>query len=233
MLRKENNLFIYLLMFSSCSHENKSNKYIEDNFGNYKNEFYLIKDSVKKYSESMLEDYTGEYMWHWIIDSLVCVNSSKDKLISISVISTGICKDCKSDEVIMMLGKKINKQWYFFQGGGTLIVPRDMYGKDEYHPLSFHELSQIARKEMFGENCLIKKDGEWIVNDEWVNSHFYNNGFYSFGKHREKGVVYPDEYFEMPRDKAKFDSVHWSLILDKWNHKIDTTEIKKQTDNYN
>ena len=71
------------------------------------------------------------------------------------------------------------------------------------------------------------------MNDEWVNSHFYNNGFYTFGKHREKGLVSPDEYFKMPRDKAKFDSVHWSLILDKWNHKIDTNKFKKQTDNYN
>lgn len=218
MLRKENNLFIYLFfclfIFLSCLRENKSNKYIEDNFESFENEFYLIKDSVKKYSESILEDYSGEYMWHWIIDSLVCLNSSNDKLIAVSIISTGSCKDCKSDEVVMMLGKKINNFWYFFQGS-TLIVPRDLYGKDEYHPLSFHELSQIARKEMFGENCLIKKDGKWIVNDKWVDYYFYNSGVCGHCITKEQ-----------------FDSAHWVQINRKWKHKIDTTEFKKQSGNY-
>ena len=98
---------------------------------------------------------------------------------------------------------------------GSLVVPRDMYSKDENHPLSFRELSQIARKEMFGKKCLIKKDGEWIVNDVWVDSYFYNVGVCFHCKTKEQ-----------------FDSAHWQAITNKWKHKFDTNEYKKQSKNY-
>ena len=94
-----------------------------------------------------------------------------------------------------------------FKGGGTLIIPRDMYGKDEMHPLSFHELSQIARKEMM-ESALVKKNGEYVVSDKWVDDHFYQIGY---GKYD---------------NRASYDSIHWMLIQRKWKEKIDTNEYK-------
>jgi hypothetical protein len=88
-----------------------------------------------------------------------------------------------------------------------------MYGKDEMHPLTFHELSQIGRKN-FLESSLIKNAaGEYVVNDKWIDAHFYNNGFALKG-------------WDIIKDKVKCDSVHWYDILHKWKEKIDTNEYK-------
>lgn len=64
------------------------------------------------------------------------------------------------------------------------------------------------------------------MNDKWIDEHFYNAGYDSFTHHRKPGMVSPGEEYQMPRDKAKTDSVHWWLITDKWKHKIDTNEYK-------
>ncbi len=234
MLAKNNlftYLFICLIIQTSCSKKNKQDNYVDSKFEKYQKEYLIAGDSLQFYAYSLLSEFKGEYMWSWQIDSLICLNSKNDKLFTTVNLSSGVNKDAVSDEIIELLGKKIKNKWYFMHGS-ALVIPRNMYSKDEMHPLSFHELSQIARKEMFGENALIKKDGEYIVNDAWVEEHFYNNGFYTFGKHKTPGMVTPEEYFKMPRDKEKFDSVHWSLILDKWNHKFDTSEYKKQQQNY-
>jgi hypothetical protein len=139
---------------------------------------------------------------------MICLNSSSDKMVTTINISVGVCGDCRMDAITKLLGKKINGIWYFFEGGGTLIVPRDMYGKDAMHPLTFHELSQIARKE-FLESALIKNAaGEYVVNDKWVDDHFYQNGFGNY------------------KSKAEYDSVHWMMILQKWKYRIDTNEYK-------
>ncbi|MEO6903439.1 MAG: hypothetical protein ABI241_10130 [Bacteroidia bacterium] len=83
-----------------------------------------------------------------------------------------------------------------------------MFGKDEMHPLTFHELSQIAREE-FLESALIKNAaGEYVVNDKWIDAHFYQNGYGDY------------------KTKEEYDSVHWNVILKKWKVKIDTNEYK-------
>jgi hypothetical protein len=201
-------------MFFSCTKDDKNSEYVKNNFNSYNEIYRVFKDSLLFYSNSNLKGYNYINENDWELDSLILVNSTDHHLITVVLISSGTGKEGKSDGAIFFLGKKINNQWYFFQGS-TLIVPRDAYGKDENHPLIFHELSQIARKEMFGENCLIKKDGKWIVNDKWVDYFFYNSGVCGHCKTKEQ-----------------FDSAHWAAINKKWKHKIDTAEFKKQSGNY-
>jgi hypothetical protein len=229
ILKKDKIAFFIIFAFTllSCSSKkNNRQKFIDKNFPCYAVIFQTIMDSVTIYSGSILHDFQSEYIWEWQIDSLVCINSSKDKLIAVILNSSGIGKGMNGDSAGKLLGKKINGKWYFFKGGGTLIIPRDMYKKNEMNPLTFHELSRIARDE-FLSGAIIKKDGKLVVNDEWVDAHFYNNGLYTFGKHKTPGMVLPGEEFQMPRDKAKFDSVHWALIIGKWKKRIDTTTFKK------
>lgn len=238
MLKRENKIFYLLnclIIFYSCSNSNnngnatndlKSNIYTKNKFKEYSNIYTIVNDSVKLYSDSLLTEYLHIYGEDWQIDSMICINSNYDKLVTTINSSTGIGKNCKMDEVTKLLGKKINSKWYFFEGGGTLVVPREYYGKNEMNPLTFHELSQIARKN-FLESALIKNEkGEYIVNDKWIDEHFYNNGFYTFGYHKNPGMISEGEEYQMPRDKAKFDSVHWYYILHKWTEKIDTNEYK-------
>lgn len=232
MLNRENNLFsylvIYLFMQSACSSkQDKMQEYVNKNSKSYEVEYKILQDSIRYYIKNNLQDFIGVKYNDWRIDSLICINKDGDKLVTTSNSISTYEKKAWSEEVIYLYGKKIDNKWYFFQGA-SLAVPREMYGKDENHPLTFKELSDIAREEMFGENCLIKKDGEWVVNDAWVDSHFYNNGYYTFGKKGEHGFAVKNNEFQMPRDKAKFDSVHWQIILDKWKHKIDTSEFRKK-----
>ncbi|MEO6903432.1 MAG: hypothetical protein ABI315_09775 [Bacteroidia bacterium] len=213
-------VFIFCLFFiSSCSNsvkkveEKKADFYANKNYSHYSNIYSTLIDSINIYVDSSLNEFLGETLWPWEVDSLICINSNNTKLVSTINSSSGSCKKCVSDAITKLLGKKINGKWYFFKGGGTLIVPRDLVGKDEIHPLSFHELSQIAREE-FLESALIKNAaGEYVVNDKWIDAHFYNNGFASMGWNEIK-------------DKAKYDSVHWYYILHKWKVKIDTNEYK-------
>ena len=188
--------------------------YVNKNFNQYDTNYKLLKDSINYYSVSLLKDVYFIYKDEWQIDSLICLNSSKNELVSAIIVSSGKGKKGRSDAITKYLGKKIKGNWYFFQGGGTLIVPRDMYGKDENHPLSFKELSVIARKEMFGVNAFIKKDGEFVVNDKWVKEHFEFNGMCAHCKTHEQ-----------------YDSTHWKKITDKWKHKIDTNEYNRQLEN--
>ncbi len=91
-----------------------------------------------------------------------------------------------------------------------------MYGKDAMHPLSFHELSQIARENMLSSALIRDKNGNYIVNDDWVEKHFYYNGMCGHCK-----------------TQAQYDSTHWFKITDKWKHKIDTNEYKPLRKNKN
>jgi hypothetical protein len=228
MLKRENKLILLLIIIfclSACNNvsKNRDNKvifeseisrdYVEKEFENYSNEYTVLRDSVNIYVDSILKSYLGEYIWDWEVDSMICMNSEGNKLVTTINISIDTCSKCLSDEIKKILGKKINGVWYFFKGGGTLTVPRNYYGKDEMHPLTFHELSQIGRKE-FLESSLIKNaEGEYVVNDKWIDAHFYNNGFALKG-------------WDIIKDKAKYDSVHWYDILDKWKKRIDTNEYK-------
>ncbi|MEO6903434.1 MAG: hypothetical protein ABI315_09780 [Bacteroidia bacterium] len=139
---------------------------------------------------------------------MICINSEGNKLVVTLNYSLNACDDCMSDLVSNLLGKKINNTWYFFIGGGHLIIPRNYYGKDAMHPLSFHELSQIARKNVLESSLIKNAAGEYIVNDKWVDAQFYQNGFGDY------------------KTKEEYDSVHWTMILKKWKSRIDTNEYK-------
>lgn len=198
------------LLLTGCRNNDKYNHYVSFNNSQICQIHSTLSDSIRTYLKSYLLITKSIMNQDWAVDSFICINSKKDKLVATINNSNGIGEVGTSDAVGKILGKKINNHWYFFEGGGTLIVPRDMYGKDKNHPLSMHELSQIAHKEMFGENCLIKKDGEYIVNDAWVDQHFYDKGWGNFKR------------------KEQYDSVHWFYIIDKWNHKFDPKEFEKE-----
>ena len=195
-------------MLPSCGNEIKPyDNYVKRNFSSYSNVYRIINDSIKLYLDSTLGSVGFIYQEDWQVDSMVCIDLKEQKIYFALINSSGAGRGCTADVIGEFLGKKIDNKWYFFSGGGTLIIPRDMYGKDEMHPLSFHELSQSARKEMM-ESALIKKDGEYVVSDEWIDRHFYNNGYGEYD------------------NRAAYDSVHWALIMRKWKEKIDTNEYK-------
>ena len=211
MLKKGSNYCIFLLtslILSSCGNEIRPcDNYVKRHFSSYSNVYQVINDSIKLFLDSTLGSVGFIYQEAWQVDSMVCIDLKEQKIYFALINSSGTGKGCTADVIGEFLGKKINGIWYFFRGGDNLIIPRDIYGKDEMHPLSFHELSQIARKEML-ESALFKKDGEYVVSDKWIDDHFYQNGY---GKYDTR---------------AQYDSIHWMLITRKWKEKIDTNEYK-------
>lgn len=206
--------FLFLAaVFFSCNSLNQDNGskadlYVRDKFSSYNEIYAMLKDSINRYIDSSLTAYLSPYSNNWQVDSLLIIDSKVSRLVATINVSNGIGKEQYSDVIIKSLGKKIDDKWYFFIGGGSLTVPRDMYGKDAMHPLSFHELSQIARENSLASALIKDENGNYIVNDAWVEKHFYNKGYGNFSS------------------RAAYDSVHWKIILDKWKHKIDTNEYK-------
>ena len=118
-------VFCCLLFFiSSCSNsvkeveEKKADVYVIKNYSHYASIYSTLNDSIHLYIGSLLKDFGGHYLWPWEIDSLVCIDSPNTKLVATINISSGSCKECVSDEIVKLLGKKINGVWYFFEGGG-------------------------------------------------------------------------------------------------------------------
>ncbi|MEO9218217.1 MAG: hypothetical protein ABI315_06525 [Bacteroidia bacterium] len=216
LLKKEIKIALMFFLFFICScnssfkegGEMNADTYVIKNYNSYADIHSTLNDSINIYVDSLLKCFLGQYLWPWEVDSLVCINSNKTKLVTTINSSSGSCKECVSDEIIKLLGKKIDGVWYFFESGESLIVPRDMYGKDEMHTLCFHELSQIARKEFLGSAIIKNAAGEYVVNDKWIDANFYKNLFGGY------------------ESKVEYDSVHWNLILEKWKVKIDTNEYK-------
>jgi hypothetical protein len=209
-------ILLFLSTYSCGNHDDdKSQSYLKTNFNSYSDIYSTLHDSISTYVDSLLGTFGPEYLYGWSIDSLICINSTKDKLFAITIEKKGIGKKFSSDDAMELLGKKINGKWYFFKGGGALTIPRDMYGFSEENPPSQYALSQIARKNML-EPALIKKNGEYVVSDKWIDDHFYNNGYGNYN------------------NRAAYDSVHWTPIMKKWKEKIDTNEykpLKKKTEN--
>ena len=161
------------------------------------------------YIDSGLVEFTPEYMYGWSVDSFVCVNSSQDRLVAMTIEIPNSGKGFLSDDAMKLLGKKINNKWYFFRGGGTLTMPRKIYGYSESNPPSSIFLSQIARKEFLEPSLITNEAGDYIVDDKWIDDHFYYNGMCAHCK-----------------TQAQYDSTHWDKIMRKWKEKIDTNEYK-------
>jgi len=210
-------LFIFLLIFYfSCKNDSNfiQSDYLNRKFNTYSTDYSIVKDSITNYVDSLLQSFQSAYIWEWQLDSLMCINSTNDRLVGLILSSSGKGINVKGDDAEKILGKKIKNNWYFLKGS-TLIIPRDMYGKDAMNPLTFHELSQIARTEFLSGALVKGKNGKYVVDDNWVDEHFYNLGWGRF------------------KDSAKYDSVHWFYITDKWKHKIDTNQYKPLRKNKN
>jgi hypothetical protein len=209
-------LILMITTLLSCTDAPQTgDDFVKKKFKNSESIYNQLTDSIKSYSGANLSEFSAEYLYDWRLDSMMCINSKQDRLVAAILTSVGVFNNEVNDDATKILGKKINGNWYFFKGS-TLVIPRSYYGKTGSDPLTFHELSQIARKEML-ESALIKNDeGEYVVDDKWVEAHFTDLGWGKFD------------------NTAQYDSVHWFHIMDKWKHKIDTIEykpLKKKGDN--
>ena len=145
--------------------------------------YNAMNDSVKMWAKNELGLYkyfnrdSIDYGVNYQIDSLLCFNIQKNMCFT-GVLRQLTDKDSNSDSVWEFFGIKINYKWYFF-GGAAMILPRDFYQKEDYPPLSFEKLKELAMKHLYQGYARKSKDGEWYINDAFFNRYYEYDAYNS------------------------------------------------------
>lgn len=164
------NILLFVILFG-CSGNTKKN-YLEkskETIGSseYFNVIKSAEDSLKNWISNKLGYYS--YLGvskNYKLDTLVCFNNKKDKLVS-CLLKQQLLKEGTQDDINNFYGVKINNKWFFFSGE-TVVLPREMYQKDTHTPLSFEKMHEIALKEVY--NGYLTEDGE--INEAWFDNIF-------------------------------------------------------------
>ncbi|WP_125869951.1 hypothetical protein [Williamwhitmania taraxaci] len=126
-------------------------------------------DTLKSWKTNNLQDYEFLNLYACRIDSLMCFNSSNNKLIGAILVSNEFSYTNFSDGITIFNGVRIKKNWYFFTGA-SIVLPREYYEKDIHTPLSFEKLHEIAMKEVFSGYLKKNLQGKWEVNEDFFGS---------------------------------------------------------------
>jgi hypothetical protein len=139
---------IFILLSFSCvkSEEKRTLKnYTVYNFSSYAQIHQAIRDTLDSYIKDSLE--TSKYLHYqrdFIIDSLIIFNTDSTRLLTCLIKRDTGHKHAIFDYIENIGGAKINGKWYFFFGLST-VIDRATYQDSIYSPLTFDELSYLAR----------------------------------------------------------------------------------------
>ncbi len=159
----------------SCKNSNVisdlSLKYVNTNFDNYNYIYNEAKDWIHEMIETRNKVVAPLiYYSYFEMDKLILFNKAKTKCVgTINISSIATNKAASADRIRRFQGVKINNKWYFFMGA-SLVLPRDYYKYDKYEPLSFEELSYLARKEFLLPFCKIE-NGQLVENHEAIDKY--------------------------------------------------------------
>lgn len=145
--------------------------------------YNAMNDSIKVWANHGLWLYgyfnrdSVDYGVNYQIDSLLCFNERKDMCFT-GILRQMTDKDANSDSIWEFFGIKINGKWYF-SGGAAMILPRDFYQKEDYPPLSFEKLKELAMKHLYNGYARKSKEGEWYINDAFFNRYYEYDAYNS------------------------------------------------------
>jgi hypothetical protein len=138
------------------------------------------------------------------IDTLICLNKKRDKLITCQLSSPKTVHPF--DGIMFFYGVKINEKWYFFDGPG-LVIGR----KDEKIPNTFTQLSSMAYQEVFSGYLKRNKEGKLEINDD-------------FFADLTSGAWYRDTPY--PHNKETWDKRYLEIVSEN-RSRIDTNDYSK------
>jgi hypothetical protein len=145
----------------------------------YRDIYNKINDSINVWKANELHYYKYfDVSLGYMVDSVLCVNRSGDKLIT-SILLKQLLKEGLQDDIWYFYGVKIKEEWYFFDGE-TLVLPREYYQKNIHTPLSFDKLKQIATSNIYRRYLAKNKKGEWEINDKFfdrISNKNMNQGY--------------------------------------------------------
>jgi len=142
--------------------------------------YKAAQDSLKIWSENKLETYRRVWAYNSKLDSTLCFNQSKNRLIGAILVQCDR-SICKMDDIHYFYGAKVKDQWHFFIGA-NLSLPRKAYNSKVDSPLSFQKIHEIATDEIFsGYLTRHESKGEWYINEQFFkgmeNKHQSGGGY--------------------------------------------------------
>ena len=167
---------IILVLFGCQRIEEKTNPLLEDVTSNIKI-YQNLCDSFEVWKLNKLQSMSAELLYEYKLDSLLCLNKQKNRLITCRFLMVNI-PESTSDDLQFIYGEKIDSNWIFFRGS-SIVIPRSLIeGHDSHKPLSYQQLHRIALKEVY--SGYIDQNGN--INEKWFNAHFESSGWGGFVK---------------------------------------------------
>lgn len=237
MSRKDRFLFITLtvLLINSCTiNEKKGNSIDYDNLvretGNrilgkkeFTNLYKKASDTLSSWQQNGLYADKLEGA-HYSLDSLICINSKKDKLIGVRLgFFNSYLKGKYTEGISEFYGAKINGNWYFWSGG-YMPVPRSLFkGHDPKKPLSYAQLHSQALDFMSGY-----LDANGNIRDEWFESKFKGSGWgYFKDRYKYKSTL---DGHQVDSEQGYYNYLWKKGGLMNWISKFSNDSIRKQED---
>ena len=182
-----------------------------------KQEYNVIRqqvlDSLNTWCSAKLPGYRSMWSYRYQLDSTLCFNTEKDRMVT-AILVQCTETDCESDDVQYFYGAKIKNQWYFFRGGGTMVVIREHYQKDIHTPVSFEKLHELAMNNMLRGYVKKSKEGKWEINDAFFTSLMENVGWGDFNKQSHQDTVAYGKRFT--NRKEYFESIYMGIVKSFW-----------------
>lgn len=164
MLEKDNLKIIFIIILiiicvyilnKKCFTINKTqltkneiiNTYIKGNHATNGLLFKVVKDTITSWLKNDLAASQMLLFDKWNIDSAILTNANKDRMYSVVLKQSTSFLNSNSDWIFDLAGAKIDGEWYFFYGSST-VIDRATYQDSIYSPLTFDELSYLARENL-------------------------------------------------------------------------------------
>jgi hypothetical protein len=233
MLKSDNLYIIFLFIIATSCVENTTNKLEK------KNDFLIKEKSIeilsKKGYERLLEKMNdtlikwmendlysvNKYGYVYKIDSLFCINSTKDKIIGVQLHFLRYDEEIFSDGIQEFFGAKIKNKWYFWTGGYTPVLRKNFKGHDKKYPLSYEQLHGATIGSLKG---YLDKNGN--IRDRWFDSKFKSSGWGTFvGRYRYKFIL---DGLRIDDEKAFWEYSWKRKGLGMWIVKYAEDSVKKR-----
>lgn len=179
----------------------------------YNKLYQQASDSLNTWCSKKLLGYKSIWSFDYHLDNVLCFNKERDRLVT-AILGRHNRPDCETDAVDYFYGAKIKGQWYFFQGGSTMIVLREHYQRDIHTPLSFEKLHELAMKNMLRGYIKKNAKGIWEINDAFFTARMENVGWGDFKNQSHQDTAAYGKRFS--NKKEYFESIYMDVVKSYW-----------------
>ena len=215
-LKKETRMVKYVLftvIIFSCQIRDKVNidliqtEYVSNNFHTYNHIYKDICDTLGKWKADTLAN-SLQYFFdeYYKLDSMIILNSDSTRILAFHLEQKRSFLNAKTDRLSQLAGAKIKNKWYFFFGP-SIHVDRASYQDSVYAPLSFAELSYLAREQLRkalyrDSDGLIKAHDDFfnIIQGKYTNDSLFELHVLDYNRRFQLGKIDKIELEEIKKE---------------------------------